>query len=167
MTYAVLRCPACRNPWAVDLRNATATCPACSRKADTRTQARLWEGDLPQDAQQAASSLRLARHGVPTEASQVVQALAERPARAVPRHDSPVDAAAAAGAGIRNLSERAEAVAAALTKLRGWAGHDDLLSALSKAGLDGARAAAEVHRMLAADRMMEPRPGRYRFLEGA
>lgn len=152
--YAVVACQGCREAWAVELRHSQATCPRCATTADLARRVRLWQGESPQQAQAAAAALRGqgAPSGLPA------------PAR-VPRHDSPIDAAAAQGVGIRNQSERAEAVAAALTLLCGHASHQDLLEALSKAGLGAARAEAEVQRMLACDRLLEPRAGEYRWLQ--
>ena len=158
MTFAVARCGSCREPWAADLRHATAHCPRCRQKADLRSQPLLWQGETAQEAQAAVASIRGA--GSPD-----IARLSERPAHALPRHDSPTDAAAARGAGIRNKSDRAEAVALALTRLSGAAAHDDLVAALEKSGLDRERSEAEVTRMLAADRMMEPKAGYYRFIE--
>jgi hypothetical protein len=86
------------------------------------------------------------------------------PARTLPRHDSPIDAAAALASGIRNRSERAQAAALALSRLQGLVTHADLVAALERSGLDGERAEAEVVRMLAADVLIEPRAGHYRAL---
>lgn len=161
MTYAVVACPGCRQAWAVDLQNANATCPSCRAKVELAAIRPLWQGDLPQEAQTVAASYRLAQG---PGAAQAVQWLAARPARTLPRHDSPLDAAAASGAQVRNLSQRAEAVALTLTRLMGLVPHGDLLLALEKAGLVPERAEAEVIRLLATDVMVEPKAGFYRCL---
>lgn len=159
MTYAVTACGQCREPWAVDLRQATARCPRCKAQADLRSSRHLWQGDLPQEAQAAAAALRLG----PGQAA-AIERLSRPPARQLPRHDSATDAAAAQAAGIVNRSERAERVAEALTRLCGLAAHADLACALEKAGLDPKRAEAEIVRMLACDLLVEPRAGMYRSL---
>lgn len=145
----------------MDLRQASASCPSCSTRCEPGTRRHLWRGDSPQEAQAAAAQLRL-----PKGAYATVQALAEPKARTAPRHDSPIDAAAAQGVGITNKSERAEAVARALCRLQGAAPHGELVAALVKAGLDSERAEAEVVRMLATDVLIEPRAGSYRWLGG-
>jgi len=161
VSYAVTACSGCAQPWAVDLRQASSSCPHCGARAELRSRRLLWQGDSPQAAQAAAASLR-----IPAGAGPLLTRLAERPAHSLPRHDSPLDAAAARGAGLTNKSERAEAVAEALTRLCGMVPHEDLLEALDRAAIPRARAEQEVVRMLAVDRMMEPRPGHYRYIGG-
>jgi len=160
--YAVVACSRCRNPWAVELRNATASCPACGAEADLARRTRLWEGDSPQEAQAAVAQARLQAAGPQAILHMQRLAATARPARG---HDSPVDAAAAAGTGVRNRSERAEAVARAYGRLCADIPHADLVEALTRAGLEPARSAVEVTRMLACDVLLEPRAGTYRFVE--
>lgn len=143
------------------MRQASASCPSCNTRCEPGTRRHLWRGESPQEAQAAAAQLRL-----PKGANATIQALAEPKARASPRHDSPVDAAAAQGSGITNKSERAAAVAKALCRLQGAVPHGELVAAFVKAGLEAERAEAEVVRMLATDVLIEPRAGAYRWLGG-
>jgi hypothetical protein len=83
------------------------------------------------------------------------------------RHDSPADAAAAKASAFAGKSQRAEAVALWLTRLNGPTPHLEFMQALEKAGLDAARAEAEVVRMLACDILFEPQAGRYALVESA
>ncbi len=80
-----------------------------------------------------------------------------------PRHDDPLDAAAAQARGLPP-SRRAEAVATALSALKGDLAHAEFTEALLRAGLPAERVEKEVVRLLATDRLMEPSPGRYRLL---
>lgn len=157
--FAVVACSACRKPWAVELRHATATCPSCRSSVDVATRAQLWAGDDAREAQAAVAHHRAALAG----GAQAVAAL--QPHRAEPKHDSPADAAAAQAVGIVNKSARAEAVALWLTRLCGMASRRDLLEAMAKADLDRGRAEKEIVRMLATDVMVEPRAGFYRVLD--
>ncbi|MEA3190372.1 MAG: hypothetical protein QOD77_954 [Thermoplasmata archaeon] len=151
MTFGVAQC-GCGQAWAVELRHAQAACPRC-RRAVALEPARLrWSG----------GSAAEARAVVATLGGAVPEALT-RPR--LPRHDSPVEAAAAQGAGIANKSSRAELVALALSRLCGVAARDDLLEALEKAGLERKRAEAELVRMLAMDVLLEPRAGFYRMVD--
>lgn len=86
-------------------------------------------------------------------------------ARPVPRHDSPVAAAAAKANAVVNKSQKAEAIALWLTRLLGDASHQDYHDAMRMAGLDVERAEKEITRMLAMDVIFEPRAGSYRSLE--
>lgn len=150
--FGVAHCP-CGQAWAVELRHAQATCPRCARAAPLEPARLRWTGDTAAEAQAAVAALKGA----------IPEPLTRRP---LPRHDSPVEAAAARGAGIANKSSRAELVALALSRLCGGAApRDDLLEALEKAGLDRKRAEAEVVRMLAMDILMEPKAGHYRVLD--
>jgi hypothetical protein len=157
--FAVVVCSACRQPWAVELRHATASCPACSVAYDLADRKPVWQGEDARSAQAAVAHHRAAMAG----GLQAVQAL--RPHRPEPRHDSPADAAAAQAGGIVNLSARAEAVALWMTRLVGLVPHPQLLEAMGKAGIPRERAEREVVRLLATDLMMEPKAGRYRILD--
>jgi hypothetical protein len=112
-----------------------------------------WTGDDPAEASAAVARLRAG------PGSTLVQ-----PPR-VPRHDDRLDAAAAQARGLPP-SRRADAVAYALSLLAGEPGmpHGELTEAMERAGLEPARAEREVVRLLATDRLVEPRPGRYRLL---
>jgi hypothetical protein len=159
VAFAVVACSACRQPWAVELRHATATCPACRSAYDLAGRKPLWQGEDARAAQAAVAHHRAAlAGGLPA-----VQAL--RPVRPEPRHDSPADAAAAQAGGIVNLSARAEAVALWMTRLMGQVPHQELVEAMGKAGIPRERAEREVVRLLATDLMMEPKAGRYRALD--
>ena len=160
MDFAVVVCSACRQPWAVELRHATASCPACATTYDLAGRTPVWQGDDARAAQAAVAHHRAALSG----GLAAVQML--KPRRPEPRHDSPADAAAAQAGGIVNLSARAEAVALWMTRLRGLVPHRELLEAMGKAGIDGERAEREVVRLLATDLMMEPKAGHYRILDG-
>ena len=159
--FAVVACSACRKPWAVELRHATASCPECRTSYDLATRKPLWQGENAREAQAAVAHHRAAMAG----GLAAVQAEALRPRRPEPRHDSPADAAAAQASGIVNLSSRAEAVALWLTRLVGTPTHAQLIDGMAKAGLDGARAEREVVRMLATDILMEPKAGVYRLVD--
>lgn len=161
---AVVACSRCNAPWTVELRNATSTCPRCQKNVDLRRRRRLWEGDAPEDARQATAAISTAlAQGRPfEEAAQAVTTLQD-PAP-VPKHDSPVDAAAAKARGITNKSDRAEAVLQWLTELEGTVADADALAALQKAGLTLPRAEKEIVRMLASDVIFEPRAGWYQHL---
>lgn len=158
-TFAVVACSRCGRPWAVELRHATVSCPACRTAYDVAGRSRLWQGDDARAAQEAVAHHRASLDG----GLAAVQAL--RPFRAEPRHDSPADAAAAQAAGITNLSARSEAVALWMTRLMGLVPHVQLLDAMTKAGIDQARAEREIIRLLATDLMVEPRAGSYRILD--
>jgi hypothetical protein len=159
--YGVVACGGCGGAWAAELRNASSRCPRCATSLDLRTARIHWRGDSPQEAQGAAAALSGG-----AKAAQAIALLATPAARALPRHDSRIDAAAAQGTGIRNKSDRADAVAKALVRLAGEAPHGELIQALERAGLDRDRAEAEVTRMLATDILMEPRAGAYRTVDG-
>lgn len=154
-----MACSACRQPWAVDLRHATASCPSCQASYDLAERRPLWQGDDARAAQAAVAHHRAAMAG----GLAAVQAL--RPPKPAARHDSPADAAAAQAAGLVNLSARAEAVALWMTRLVGDVPHAGLIEAMAKAGLDPKRAEREVVRMLATDVLMEPKAGRYRLVD--
>jgi hypothetical protein len=156
MRFAVIACP-CGERWAVETRHARVACPRCGSSADLATRQRLWQGDTAEEAALAAGSMR-------AQAAGAIAVMLERP-KAPARHDSPADAAAAKAGGITNKSDRAEAVALWLTRLVGQPSHDELVAALTKAGLDRARAEREVHRMLAMDYLMEPRAGSYKVID--
>lgn len=160
MTFAVVVCPRCRLPWAVDARHASASCPSCHKGVDLAHRTKLWEGPDAAEAQRQAAHHR-AQMGSRTIAATV--SLYQPKARVPPRHDSLAEEAAAAGRGIANKGSRAEMVAAALGR-NGPMPHADLVQALRLAGLDGERAEAEVTRMLAADLLLEPKAGHYRVL---
>ncbi|MHB1261613.1 MAG: DUF5817 domain-containing protein [Thermoplasmatota archaeon] len=157
--YAVVVCSACRKPWAVERRHATASCPDCRTSYDLAARKPLWQGEDAREARAAVAHHRAAMAG----GLAAVQAL--QPRRPEPRHDSPTDAAAAQAAGIVNLSARAEAVALWMTRLVGLVPHGELVEAMGKAGIERARAEREVVRLLATDLMMEPKAGRYRIIE--
>ena len=150
--FAVVACSGCGQPWAVELRNAAATCPRCQAKNGLEGRKKLWQGDDARDAQGAAAAI--------AQAGRIRPAL-ER----LPRHDSPIDAAAAKGRALVNKSARAEMVALWLERLAGPMEHRHLIDAMVRAGLDQDRAEAEVTRMLAMDLLMEPRSGHYRLVE--
>jgi hypothetical protein len=158
--FAVAQC-GCGNAWAVELRHAQAACPRCGAGIALEKARIAWRGDSAVEAQVAVGQLRL-RCDPRAEA-----AVASLRRASVPRHDSPVEAAAARGAGIANKSSRAELVALALSRLTGMAPHDDLVQALELAGLERRRADAEVVRMLAMDILLEPKAGHYRVVEDA
>lgn len=162
---AVVACSRCHTAWAVELRNKTSSCPRCPAMVDLRKRRRLWEGDAPGDARQAAAALNTAMaQGRPLEeAAATVTALADP--EPVPRHDSPVDAAAAKARAVTNKSDRAEAVLEWLTRLQGASSDEDTLEALQKAGIPPERAEKEVVRMLAGDIIFEPRAGWYQSLD--
>lgn len=157
MPFAVVGCSHCHEPWAVDLRYDTSSCPRCGTKAELARRTRLWQGDDARDAQRAAADLRAG------DGHATVTALADD--RHLPRYDSPVDAAAAKAAAVVNQSQRADIVAWWLTRLVGDAGHDDYVTAMERAGLQPDRAEKEITRMLATDVIYEPRAGTYRVLE--
>lgn len=156
MRYAVIPCP-CGERWATETRHARVTCPRCGQGGDLGARLKLWKGDDPKAAREAAAGLRAQAAGAPTALLQAPPPL--------PRHDSPADAAAAKAGGITNRSDRAEAVALWMTRLVGQPSHDDLVDALARAGLDRMRAEREIVRMLAMDYLMEPRAGAYRVID--
>lgn len=158
--YAVVACSGCKQPWSVALRGRTASCPRCTRRVELDRRTRLWEGDDAREARSAAASLRAAlAQGIPVEVAN--RRLREADPEPVVRHDSPVDAAAAQARRTTNLSERADEVAAWLSRLLGPTDHDTFVAALEKAGIPRPRAEREVVRMLAADVIYEPRAGSY------
>lgn len=150
-THAVVACSACRQPWAVELRHATVACPRCGERAELAGKALLWQGTDARAAQEA-----VARQRAPPGVEEWLRV--PKPAR----HDSRVEAAAAAGRGIANKSLRAEAVVASLSQGQPDVAAEELQTAMVQSGLDVERARLEVVRMLARDILMEPRPGRYR-----
>jgi hypothetical protein len=156
--FAVVACSSCAEPWAVETRHATITCPRCATKVETRDRRRLWEGDTAQDAQTHAGILRARAQGLAGAAAATISL--ERPIREA-RHDSPAEAAAAKASGITNKSQRAEAVALWMQRLVGPSRHDDLIDAMVLAGLEKSRAESEVIRMLVCDVLYEPRAGVY------
>jgi DNA-directed RNA polymerase subunit RPC12/RpoP len=153
--YAVIACSLCRQPWAIEQRNQTAKCPACSRVVAIAGRLKLWEGDNGLQAAEAAGRQRASGFDV---------AALENQGAKVPRHDSPADAAAAQAQGIINQSRRAESVATWMTRLVGQPSHQQLVEAMAKAGLEQQRAEREIVRMLACDYLTEPRAGTYRVL---
>lgn len=153
--FAVALCPGCREPWAVELRHATATCPRCKSKVDLAARKPLWTGDDAAQAQAAVAEASARRKGGAGTAL---------PPSPLPRHDSPADAAAAAAKGIINKSARAEEVARWLERVGGPMAHRTLVDALQRAGLDQDRAEAEITRMLAMDLLMEPKSATYRMV---
>ena len=157
MAFAVVACSRCREPWAIDLRHKTVACPRCQTRVDVARRTRLWQGDDARSAAQAAASLRSG------DGAAQVHALADH--RPVPRHDSPVDAAAAKANAVINKSQKAETIALWLTRLVGAASHDDHIAAMRQAGLASDRAEQEIVRMLATDVIYEPRAGHYQALE--
>lgn len=162
--FAVIACRRCREPWAVETRHAATACPRCSARNQLRKRVHLWEGDDAREAQAAAVHLRteMAKGVAPGTALVTFQTAKKEE---VPRHDSPVDAAAAKARALVNKSERADAVALWLTRLLGQAHHDTYLETLQKAGIDAVRAEKEIVRMLATDIIYEPLAGRYQTLE--
>lgn len=163
MRFAVVACSLCRQPWAVELRHAEASCPACRASFPLAERRRLWQGDDAREAQAAVAHHRAALSGGPAAVAAVAAA---HPRRPEPRHDSPGDAAAAQAAGIVNKSARAEAVALWMTRLVGAVPHAELVAAMGKADIPRDRAEREVVRMLATDLLLEPRAGHYRVLDG-
>lgn len=159
MAYAVVACSQCREPWAVELRHKTSTCPRCQKSVELARRTRLWQGDSPTEARQAIQTLRADMAGGRE------QVVALHDARPVPRHDSPIAAAAAKANAVINKSQKAETIALWLTRLQGDGSHEDHLEAMRQAGLDRDRAEKEITRMLAMDVLFEPRAGRYRCLE--
>ncbi|HUR62601.1 MAG TPA: hypothetical protein VM286_09595 [Candidatus Thermoplasmatota archaeon] len=160
MSFAVVVCPACRSPWAVETRHASASCPSCKKGVDLAHRTRLWEGDDGLVAQRQAGLHRaaMADRSAPAGASLF------QPAAGALRHDSPAEEAAAAARGIANKGARAEMVAGTLDRLQGPMAHAVLVRALQSAGLEPERAELEVARMLAMDILMEPKAGLYRML---
>jgi len=160
MSFAVVVCPSCREPWAVEQRHASAACPSCHKKVELAHRTRLWEGTDAREAQQQAAHHRaeLASKGLSARVSQY------QPAPRTPRHDSPAQEAAAAARGIANKGSRAEQVATTLARLRGAVPHAELVESLQLAGLEAERAEVEVARMLAMDILMEPKAGQYKVL---
>ncbi len=161
--FAVVACSSCRQAWAVDLRHTRASCPRCQRPADLDRRRRLWQGDDAREAQAAAGRLRLeltTGDQAPLQQARVDELALPK----VPRHDSPVEEAAARARAVTNKSQRADAVALWLTRLQGASSHDDYVGALSRAGLDRVRAEKEIVRMLACDVVYEPRAGYYQAL---
>lgn len=162
-SLAVVACSGCKRPWTVELRSRTASCPGCGKRVDLDRRTRLWEGTDAREARSAAASLRAAlAQGVPVEVAN--RRLRDADPEPVVRHDSPVDAAAAQARAITNQSDRADEVAAWLTRLLGPTDHDTFVAALEKAGLSRERAEREIVRMLACDVVYEPRAGSYASL---
>ena len=156
MRFAIIPCP-CGERWATETRHARVTCPRCGTSGELAARLVLWQGDDASAAREAAASLRAQAAGAP-------KSLLERPVP-VARHDSVADAAAAKASSITNRSDRAEAVALWMTRLAGQPTHADLLDALTRAGLDKARAEREIVRLLAMDYLMEPRAGSYKVID--
>ncbi len=150
--FAVIGCSHCSDLWAVDLRHEQATCPRCRKTFKLADRHRLWQGEGARAAQAAAAALRAGGQEV-------------APPNKTPRHDSPVEAAAAQAVGIINKSRKAEVVALWLTRLTGLVPHADLVAGMEFAGLERDRAEREVVRMLATDILTEPRAGSYRVLD--
>jgi DNA-directed RNA polymerase subunit RPC12/RpoP len=159
VSFAVVVCPQCRAPWAVDVRHATAACPSCRKQVELAHRTKLWEGPDAREAQRQAAGHRtqMARKAVSPTVS------IYQPTARTARHDSSTQEAAASARGIANKSARAELVAATLSR-HGGVPHADLVQALHQAGLDPGRAEAEITRMLAMDILMEPKAGHYRVL---
>lgn len=82
----------------------------------------------------------------------------------VPKHDSPVAAAAAKARIVQNASKKAEIILTTLTKLLGHVPENDALRAMRDAGITSERAEKEITRMLACDEIFEPRLGYYSSL---
>lgn len=162
--FAIIACKGCQEPWAVELRNAGASCPRCQKRNEIRKRTRLWEGPNARDAQSAAVHLRTQMaKGIEPEIALKSFKMAQEDA--VPRHDSPIDAAAAKARAVTNKSQRADAVALWLTRLVGDVDHMGYLDALERAGLERTRGEKEIVRMLAGDVIFEPQAGRYRCLD--
>jgi hypothetical protein len=161
VSFAVVACSSCRQPWAVEQRHATVTCPACRKTVELAHRTQLWSGQDAREAQRQAAHFRaeLTGKGVSAKVS-LYQPGQARPSR----HDSPAEEAAASGRGIANKGSRAEMVASTLVRLRGPVPHAELVASLQLAGLDEARAEAEVTRMLAMDILLEPKAGQYRVV---
>jgi hypothetical protein len=159
MSFAVVVCPGCREPWAVESRHASAACPRCSKTVELAHRTKLWEGGDAREAQRQAAQHRAGMAGKTVSATVTLY----QPRLREPRHDSPAEEAAAAAKGIANKGSRAELVAATLGR-HGAMAHADLVHALKLAGLHPDRAEAEVIRMLAMDLLMEPKAGHYRVL---
>jgi hypothetical protein len=159
VSFAVVVCPSCREPWAVETRHASAACPSCRKPAELAHRTKLWEGTDAREAQ------RQAAHHRAQLATRTVSAAVSlyQPRPRVARHDSPAEETAASARGIANKGSRAEVVAATLSRA-GPASHADLVGALQLAGLDADRAELEVTRMLAMDILLEPKAGHYRTL---
>ncbi len=132
----------------------------------TGTRRRLWEGEDGREAQRVAAELATQMATLHRGAGALHPPPLEPP-RPLVQHDTPVDAAAAAGRRERNASRRAEAVTVALTRLLGEHDHAETLSALQRAGIPAARAEQEIVRMLATDYLFEPRVGHYRVLDAS
>src|SRR5688572_22498469 len=81
--FAVVACSACRQPWAVELRHAEASCPSCKATASLRERVHLWSGDDARDAQAAVARHRAALAGGPAAVAAVAALAPRRPA---PRH---------------------------------------------------------------------------------
>jgi hypothetical protein len=159
MSFAVVVCPGCREPWAVEARHDSAACPGCRKSVELAHRTKLWEGADAREAQRQAAHHRAQMAGRTVSAT---VSLFQPKARSV-RHDSPAEEAAATARGIANKGARAEMVAATLGR-GGPMPHADLVQALQLAGLDAERSEAEVTRMLAMDILMEPKAGHYRVL---
>lgn len=159
MSFAVVVCPGCREPWSVEARHASAACPRCSKKVELAHRTKLWEGTDAREAQRQAAQRRADLAGKTVSASVSLY----QPRLRTVRHDSHAEEAAAAARGIANKGSRAEMVAATLDR-HGAMAHAELVRALHLAGLDAARAEAEVTRMLAMDFLLEPKAGHYRVL---
>lgn len=164
--FAVVGCSTCKQAWAVEARHGTTTCPGCRGSRPAKRRRALWSGDSAVDAQKATAAIRAAlAQGLPVDqAAAAAQAL--RPVDALPKHDNVLDAAAAKARGLRNASDRAEAVMLWLGRLAGPLPENDVLEALGKAGLGHDRAEKEIVRMLAGDVIYEPRAGYYEVLPG-
>ena len=161
--YAVVACSGCGQAWNVEQRHERVSCPRCRKNVELERRARLWQGDSATEARGAAASIRAAlAQKIPVEIAN--QRIREARESAVARHDSPLDAAAAKGRTVRNLSARADEVAAWLTRLLGPTEHAQFVEALVKAGIPAERAEKEVVRMLSTDVIYEPRAGSYSSL---
>jgi hypothetical protein len=159
VSFAVVVCPQCHAPWAVESRHASAACPRCRKGVELAHRVKLWEGTDAREAQRQAAQHHSQMAGKGVSAAVSVY----QPTARVSCHDSPAEEAAASARGIANKGSRAEMVAATLSR-GGPATHADLIDALQLAGLDADRAEAEVTRMLAMDILLEPKAGHYRML---
>ncbi len=158
-----MACSGCKEPWSVELRHKRVTCPRCQKSVDLDRRQRFWEGDNATEARAAAGSLRASMiQGIPVDVAN--RRLRDAEDIPIARHDSPLDAAAAKGRAIRNLSARADEVANWLTRLLGPTKHDDFVAALVKSGIPSERAEKEIIRMLSTDVIYEPRVGSYSSL---
>lgn len=140
MDLGVVVCPHCHRALVVEIRTAKPACRSCGKGFELRTRTRYYEGDDPEEARRVAGRMALQLGGAG------IEAIAESAAAADRERTGSLDEA------MRNLERREEFSPADV---------EDELRRLRVRGT-GERV---VQALLEANRLFEPRPGRFRWVK--